>query len=156
VSGFVITGLDPAPFRHLYGKSDAELAAAGAVRMRADKAPGFPCRITLEDAAPGEDLLLVNYEHLPVATPYRSAHAIFVRDGAETPARFENTVPEQFAVRLLSVRAFDAAGMMTDAEVIDGRNLESLIARMFAYPAVAYLHVHNAKPGCFAGRVDRR
>ncbi|MDO7840859.1 DUF1203 domain-containing protein [Sphingomonas immobilis] len=155
MSGFVIAGLDPAPFRHLYGASDAELAAAGAVRMRADATPGFPCRITLEDAEPGEDLLLVNYEHLPVATPYRSAHAIFVREGAEVAARYEDAVPAQFARRLLSVRAFDAAGMMRDADVVDGRALEPLIARMFGDPAVAYLHVHNAKPGCFAGRVDR-
>jgi hypothetical protein len=71
------------------------------------------------------------------------------------PARFENAVPAPLAIRLLSVRAFDDAGMMTDAEVVEGRDLAPLIARMFADPAVAYLHVHNAKRGCFAARVDR-
>jgi hypothetical protein len=79
---FVISGLAPGPFRHLFGLSDAMLAEVQVVRMIADAKPGFPCRITLEDAEPGEALLLVNYEHLPVATPYRSAHAIFVREGA--------------------------------------------------------------------------
>jgi len=152
---FVITGLDPAPFRHLYGASDTDLSAIEAVRMTADKSPGFPCRVTLEDAEPGETLLLVNYEHLAVASPYRSRHAIFVREGAETAARYEDEVPLQLTRRLLSVRAFDAAGMMADADVVEGRDLEALIARMFADPAVAYLHVHNAKPGCFAARVDR-
>lgn len=152
---YVIQGLDPAPFRHLYGLSDAELAEHGAIRMRVDAKPGFPCRVTLEDAEPGEDVLLVNYEHLPVDTPYRSRHAIFVRDGAERPARHADTVPEQLRTRLLSVRAFDAAGMMTDADVIDGADLDARIAGFFADPAVAYLHVHNAKRGCFAARVDR-
>ena len=152
---YVIQGIDPAPFRPLYGLSDAELAARHAVRLSVGKKPGAPCRVTLADAEPGETVLLVNHEHLPVASPYRSAHAIFVREGAEVPARFENAVPEPLAIRLLSVRAFDGAGMMTDAEVVEGRDLEPLIARFFADPAVAYLHVHNARPGCFAARVDR-
>jgi hypothetical protein len=152
---FVIEGLDPAPFRHLYGLSDADLAHEGVIRMRADAKPGFPCRVTLEDAEPGEGLLLLNFEHLPVATPYRSRHAIFVRDGAERAARFEDEVPEQLAVRLLSVRAFDADGMMTDADVFDGAALAERIDTFFADPAIAYLHVHNAKRGCFAARVDR-
>lgn len=152
---FAIAGLDPQPFRHLYGLSDADLAREGAIRMRADSKPGFPCRVTLEDAEPGEDLLLVNYEHLPVATPYRSRHAIFVRDGAEEAARYEDEVPEQLSRRLLSVRAFDADGMMTDADVFDGTELAERIDTFFADPEVLYLHVHNAKRGCFAARVNR-
>ena len=101
-------------------------------------------------------MLLLNFEHLPVATPYRASHAIFVREGADAPAVFEDVVPDVLARRLLSVRAFDAAGMMTDADVIDGTDLAPLIERMFADPAVAYLHAHNAKRGCFAARIDRR
>lgn len=152
---YVIMGLDPAPFRPLYGLSDAALAERGAIRMQVDAHPGFPCRITLEDAAPGDSVLLVNYEHLPVATPYRSRHAIFVREGAEAAARFEDGVPRQLEIRLLSVRAFDAGGMMRDADVVEGRDLEPLIARLFADPDTACLHVHNARRGCFAARVDR-
>ena len=152
---YLITGLDPAPFRRLYGLSDEALAAEQVVRMTADSKPGFPCRVTLEDAEPGEALLLLNYEHLPDASPYRSRHAIFVREGAGTPARFEDEIPEKLAIRLLSVRAFDAQAMMTDAEVVEGNALEPLIERMFADPAVAFLHVHNARRGCFAARVDR-
>ncbi|RYY38127.1 MAG: DUF1203 domain-containing protein [Sphingomonadales bacterium] len=152
---FVIEGLDPAPFRPLYGLSDAALAERRVVRMIVDAKPGFPCRVTLEDAAPGEAVLLVNHEHLAVASPYRSAHAIFVREGAEAIGRFEGEVPVQLSGRLLSVRAFDAAGMMTDADVVEGIDLEGLIARSFGDPAVAYLHVHNARRGCFAARVDR-
>lgn len=152
---YVITGIDPAPFRHFFGRKDDALAAQGVIRMTADKKPGYPCRVTLEDAEPGDSVLLLNYEHLPVATPYRSRHAIFVREGAGEAARFVDRVPEQLGTRLLSVRAFDATGMMTDAEVIEGTALEPLIARFFADPAVAYLHAHNAKRGCFAARIDR-
>lgn len=152
---FVIAGLDPAPFGRLYGLSDEALAAEQIVRMTADSKPGFPCRVTLEDAEPGETLLLLNYEHLPDASPYRSRHAIFVREGAGAAARFEGTIPEQLTCRLLSVRAFDSDAMMTDAEVVEGTALEPLIETMFADPAVAFLHVHNAKRGCFAARIDR-
>lgn len=152
---YVITGLDPAPFRHLYGLPDAELAQAGAVRMIADKKPGYPCRVTLEDAEPGTAVLLVNHEHLAVDTPYRSRHAIFVSEGADMPARYANTVPEQLRSRLLSMRAFDADDMMIDAEVLEGTGLDAEIARMLADPQTAYLHVHNARRGCFAARVDR-
>ncbi|OYY88519.1 MAG: hypothetical protein B7Y45_14450 [Sphingomonas sp. 28-66-16] len=152
---FTISGIDPAPFRRFYAMSDEERAAAGVIRVIADARPGFPCRVTLEDAAPGEALLLLNHEHLPVDTPYRSSHAIFVRDGAETPAHFADVVPDQLAIRLLSVRAFDDHGMMTDAEVVEGRDLPALIDRFFADPAVAYLHAHNARRGCFAARIDR-
>lgn len=152
---YAITGLDPAPFRYLYGLSDAELAKAGAIRMTADAKPGFPCRVTLEDAEPGTAVLLLNHEHLPVDTPYRSRHAIFVAEGAEQSARHENAIPEQLRSRLLSVRAFDAGDMMIDAEVLEGVGLDAEIVRMFADPRTAYLHVHNARRGCFAARVDR-
>ncbi|UIJ46720.1 DUF1203 domain-containing protein [Sphingomonas cannabina] len=150
-----IRGLDPAPFRHLYGLDDAALAAEQVVRMKVTAKPDAPCRVELVDVDPGETVLLVNYEHLPVATPYRSAHAIFVREGAEDAAEFVDTIPEPLAIRLLSVRAFDADGMMTDADVFEGSELDRRIEEFFADPRVAYLHAHNAGRGCFAARIDR-
>lgn len=155
MTGFTITGLDPAPFAPLYGLDDDALAARGVVRMPVTASPGFPCRVTLEDAVPGETVLLLNHEHLAQG-PYRQRHAIFVREGAQEPARYVDAVPEQLAIRLLSVRAYDHEGMMTDAEVIEGTALRALIDRFFADPAVAYLHVHNARRGCFAARIDRQ
>lgn len=155
MSGFAISGLDPAPFAALYGLDEAALAERGVERVQVSDHPGFPCRITLEDAPVGEQMLLLNYEHLPVDTPYRQRHAIFVREGAMLPARYRNEVPDQLARRLLSVRAYDAAGQMIDADVIDGRDLATLIGRFFAEPKAAYLHAHNARQGCFAARIDR-
>lgn len=152
---FKISGLDASPFAELYGLSDAALAERGVERMTVTAKPGFPCRITLEDAEPGEQVLLFNHEHLAVDTPYRQRHAIFVREGAEAAATFTDEVPQQLAIRPLSVRAYDAAGNMTDADLVDGRELPALIDRLFADPSVAFLHAHNAKRGCFAARIDR-
>lgn len=154
MSGFVIRGLDPAPFAPLFALDDEALAALEARRVIAS-GPGFPCRISLEDAEPGETLILANFEHLPVASPFRSRHAVYVREGAGDAAEYRDAVPEQFRSRMLSLRAFDEDGMMVDADLADGREVEATIERMLRAPGVAYLHAHFAKPGCFAGRIDR-
>ena len=100
-------------------------------------------------------MLLLNYEHLPVASPYRSAYAIYVRENAVDAQLDMNEIPEVLRTRLLSVRAFDEAGMLLEADVVQGTELAHVIDRMFARKDVAYLHAHNAKPGCFAARIDR-
>lgn len=155
MSGYRISGLNPSEFSHLYGLDEESLRAGGALRVKADKRPGYPCRITLTDAEPGSDLLLLNYLHQDADTPYRSSHAIFVKEHADSCAIFENEIPEQLAIRLLSVRAFDDDGMMIDADVVEGDALEALIGQFFADLKVRYLHVHNARRGCYAARVDR-
>lgn len=152
---FRITGLSPAPFQHLFGLSDTELAAHKVKRYVADATPGFPCRIEMRDAAPGETVLLLNHTCQPADTPYRAAHAIFVREGATETFDRVDEVPEVMRIRLLSLRAYDAAGMMLDADVAEGADIEPLIARLFANPDVRYIHVHNAKRGCYSGRIDR-
>ena len=152
---FRISGLPLTDFAPLLGRPDAELAQHGAIRMQVDRRPGFPCRVSLRDAEPGETVLLLNYEHLSVATPYRSRHAIFVRENAEEVHPEIDEIPESLRIRLLSLRAFDRAGMLRDADVVQGSDLAAAIERMLAQPEVEYLHLHNAKPGCFAARVDR-
>jgi hypothetical protein len=152
---FRITGLPAEDFAPLFGLSDPELAARGAVRRVAEqRTPGTPCRISLTDAQVGEELLLVNYEHHPVDSPYRMRFAVFVRKDEE---RYDavDQVPEQLRLRILAVRSFDKAAMMVDRELVDGRELEGAIARLFADPRAAYLHVHFAVPGCYAARVER-
>jgi len=152
---FRVSGLPLAPFAPLFGLSTAELAQHGAVRHTADACPGFPCRVSLQDAEAGETLLLLNYEHLAVATPYRSRYAIYVRERAEEARLAINEVPQVLRRRLLSVRALDEAGMLRDADVVEGSALEPVIERLLNRPEIAYLHVHNAKPGCYAARIDR-
>lgn len=152
---FIISGLPRARFEALFGLTEADLAARGVVRQRVHAHPGSPCRVSLEDAAVGEDVLLLNYEHQPAASPYRASHAIFVREGAAEYQPVPGAVPEVLRRRILSVRAFDAAGMMVAAEVVPGSTLEPVIAASLGDPRTAYLHLHNAGPGCFAARVDR-
>lgn len=152
---YIVSGLPLAAFQPLFGLDDTALRAHDAVRVRADATPGFPCRITLEDAAPGESLLLLHWTHQPAGTPYRSGGPIFVRESALATARVRNAVPPQQRDRLLSVRGYDADGWMHDADVVDGTQLEATIERLFADPRIAYLHVHNARRGCYACRIDR-
>ena len=152
---FHITGLPLKQFTPLFPLSDQQLAARDAVRVVADDRSGFPCRVSLQDAKPGESLILVNYEHLPVASPYRSRHAIYIREAASEAALDINEVPALLRSRLLSLRAFDGKGMMQAADVVPGTGVESGIEKMFAHAAVEYLHIHYAKPGCYAARVDR-
>lgn len=152
---FVVTGLSPEPFAALFELNEAALAARGGRRVIADSKPGFPCRITLEDAEPGETLLLLNHEHQEANSPYRACHAIYVREGATAAARVQDAMPPALKTRLLAIRAFDDAGMMIDAEIVEGAEAEPLIERFLANPRAAYLHAHNARRGCFAARIDR-
>lgn len=152
---FRIRGLDPALFSHLFGLDDATLAAAGARRYRVDHAPGFPDRVEVRDLQPGEIALLVNYTHQPADNPYRASHAVFVREGATQAYDAVNEVPEVLRIRTLSLRAFDEQHMLIDADLVEGRDIEAAIARMFADGRAAYVHVHYAKPGCYAARIDR-
>ena len=152
---FRITGLPAEDFADLFALSDEELAARGAVRRSADaRTPGYPCRVSLTDSRPGDELLLVNYEHHPVSSPYRMRFAVYVRNGEETYDAIDE-VPEQLRIRTLAVRAFDADAMMVGWELIDGLRLEAAVERLFADPRAAYLHVHYAAPGCYAARIDR-
>lgn len=150
---FTVTGLSPEPFLPLYGLGDAELAARRARRVVVD-GPGFPERIEMRDAEPGETLLLVNFEHQPADTPYRSSHAVYVREGA-TEAWSGRHLPEVMRKRLLSLRGFSADGTMVDADVVEGREAEPLIERILNQSSVSYIHAHYARPGCYAARIDR-
>jgi Protein of unknown function (DUF1203) len=152
---FRITGLSSDPFRHLFGLTDEELAKRGAKRYVADTKPGYPDRIELRDAEPGETVILLNYVHQPANTAYRASHAIFVREGAETTYDRINEIPEAMRSRQLSLRAFDAEHLMVDAELVDGSHIEDVIERFFANPHIAYLHAHFAKRGCYAARIER-
>lgn len=151
---FRITGLPAEPFAELFALSDQALAERLAMRVVADQPHGYPCRISLTDAEPGQELILLNYEHQAADTPFRSTHAIYIREGERQYDRVDE-VPDQLRRRLLSVRGFDERGMLRDADVAQGTALEALIDKLFADQAVAYLHIHMARPGCYAARVDR-
>ena len=150
-----ITGLAAGQFAGLQRASDVELRRRGVDQIVVAEPHSAPCRISLEDAAVGEEVLLLNYRHLAVAGPYAASGPIFIRRSATRTFDAVNVIPDQQRRRLLSVRAFDSGDYMVDADVAPGAELEVLIARFFAAPHVASLHAHNARRGCYACRVDR-
>jgi hypothetical protein len=152
---FRISALPAETFRPWFDLDEQSLRTRGGRAYTVDASPGYPCRVSLEDAVPGERVLLVPYVHLDGDTPYRASGPVFVREGARTAAPADNEVPSLLRLRALSVRAYDQDRLMTGAEIIDGRDLEQTIERLFQDERVAFLHVHFAKPGCYACRVDR-
>ena len=153
---FRISGIDSTPFEHLFGLADADLAHHHAKRYVADEKPGYPCRVSLEDAEPSETLLLLNYRHHTAPTAYAAEGPIFVRERRARHAELIDEVPDQLKARLISLRAYDRDGMMIDADVVDGKELKSLIERFLANGEASYLHAHFARRGCYAARIERR
>ncbi|MBC8090009.1 MAG: DUF1203 domain-containing protein [Phycisphaerae bacterium] len=152
---FQVIALPETAFQPLYGLSDDDLARRGVRPVIALSSSGYPCRVSLRDADAGARMFLLNYEHQPANSPYRSTHAIYVQDGAVSAEVEINTVPAVLRTRLLSIRAFDHDGMIVDADVVEGTEAALAFQRLLANDKTAYLHVHNAKRGCYAARVDR-
>jgi hypothetical protein len=150
-----ITGLPADQFAELQRATDEELRRRGVERHIVDEPNSAPCRISLQDVEVGEEVLLLTFRHQAGASPYAASGPIFIRRSATQTFDAINVIPDQQRRRLLSVRAYDARDTIVDAEVAPGTELETLIGRFFADPRVAYLHVHNARPGCYACRVDR-
>jgi hypothetical protein len=152
---FRIHALPQTQFADLFSIPEQDLAAHRAIRRTTDAKPGFPCRVSLTDAEIGETVLLAHFIHQDAETPYRASHAVYVREGVTQAFPEPGEVPDFFAGRLISLRAFDTSHMMTGADVIEGDQLEGAITRMLSDPHVEYLHLHNAKPGCYLARVTR-
>jgi len=150
-----ITGIDPAPYRHLFGLSDQELASHGIVRMTVTAKPSFPCRVSLTDRDIGEKVLLLNHVSHDVANPYRASHAIFITEAVEEAAEYVDEVPPVFGPRVLSLRGFDKDGMMADAVLSQPGDADAAIRRLFEKPEIAMIHAHNAARGCFAAKIER-
>jgi hypothetical protein len=151
---FQVTGLSPDKFAPLFNLPDEELKKHLAKRITV-RGPGYPERIEMRDAEPGEVLLLVNYQHQPADTPYQASHAVYVREGATEAYTAVDKLPEVMVKRLLSLRAYNDKHMLVDADVVEGTEAVALIEKMFANDKVAYIQAHYAKPGCFAAQITR-
>ena len=151
---FQITGLPSAPFQPYFSMDAAELALHGAMRLIADD-DRSPCRVSLAHAAIGDELLLVSYEHQMAQSPYRAAGPIYVRKNAIEAKLMANEVPKQICSRLLSVRCYDRGDLIVEAEVTEGALVEATIEQFFRSDSVMYIHIHFARRGCYAARVDR-
>ncbi len=152
---FQLHALPMSEFSHLFALTDQELHQHNACREIVKAHPGTPCRVSLADAQVGETVILVNYEHQSADTPYKSRHAVYVREGVETAKPEPGVVPHVLQTRLISMRLFDANDMMIDADVVDGIDLVNVLDSAFLNEQVDYIHLHYAKPGCFAAKVTR-
>jgi len=154
-NSFQLTGIDHEQFTPLFQLSDGQLRQHGAVRRFVTQSPGYPCRVSLQDAEMGEELLLLPYEHQPAASPYRASGPIYVRRGAKRRTLAAGEMPAYVTSRLISVRAYDSAHMIIAASVCEGRLVAQEIEQVFNDRQVAYIHLHNAKRGCFSCEVNR-
>jgi Protein of unknown function (DUF1203) len=152
---YQITGLIPTDYAHLFAMNDAELAAINARRVKATASRGFPCRISLRDADEGDNLILFHHTSHDVATPYRSAYAIYVREEAREEARYVDAVPPVFEGRAIALRGFDADGNLRNATLALAGDADSRIRELFENEDIAYIHAHNAAHGCFSAKVER-
>ena len=150
---FRILPLPYAPFAPLFAMDEATLAQRRGRRVAA--APGSPCRVSLDDAAPGETLLLVNHVYQPADTPFHASHAIYVRENAAEWHGAVGTIPPALARRTISARAFDAQGLLVTAELSEGHALAPVIEGLLHEPVVAEVQLHYAAYGCFAARAVR-
>ena len=152
---FRIKALDDREFLALFNLGNSELEKFGAVKMIVDEFPGFPCRVSLEDAEIGEEVILLPYQHHKTNSPYQSSGPIFVRKIAKSSIYEINEIPKMFNHRLLSLRGYDKNAIMKDASVIEGNNLKAQIFKIFENDDIQYIHIHNAKPGCYNCLVER-
>lgn len=155
MASFLLRGLSPEPFAELFQLDDTELAARQIARVIATAVSGFPCRVSLADAQIGDELLLLPYQHQPADSPYRASGPIFVRRGVARAELLVDEVPPQVQRRLMSLRAYGSEDRIIFAEVCDGLNVVEWLQRAFNDGAVAYVHLHFARYGCFSCRADR-
>jgi len=149
-----IRGLEPALFAGQLALDDAGLAATRARREIAGEGR-YPCRVTLEDAAPGEVLLLTHYANHAVESPYRNAFAIYVRAGATEVADYVDSLPPVLRGRPIALRGYTAAGDLHRAALALADDVDAQLRTLLDDPAVAYIDAHNAMHGCFAARIER-
>ena len=152
---FRIKAFDDLEFVALFNLGNSELEKIGAVKMIVDEFPGFPCRVSLEDAEIGEEVILLPYQHHKTNSPYQSSGPIFVRKIAKSSIYEINEIPKMFNHRLLSLRGYDKNAIMKDASVIEGNNIKEQIFKIFENDDIQYIHIHNARPGCYNCLVER-
>jgi len=149
MTNFQIKSLNAEEFSNIFELDQSGLQKIGAIKMTVDKKPGFPCRVSLEDAELGEEVMLLPYQHHKTQAPYQSTGPVFVRKNAKTAGLRINEIPKMLQHRLLSLRAYDRNGMMKESSVAEGHTLKDALEKIFSNPDIRYIHIHNAKAGCY-------
>jgi hypothetical protein len=151
---FKITAIEN-KYNHLFNLNEEELASKGGVKMIVDEKPGYPCRVTLEDAEIGEEVVLFPFEYHKTDSPYKASGPIFIRKNAEKANLDINEIPEMLFKRLQSLRVYDKNGMMIDVKTLEGNEIRKEIESIFSNDLANYIQIHNANPGCYNCQVNR-
>lgn len=148
-NNFQIVALEEKVFHNLFLMNEEALESIGVVKIIANQNPGYPCRISLKDAEIGEEVFLLNYQYHNVESPYKASGPIFIRKGATTAKLNVNEIPHMLHHRYLSIRGYNADSMIVEARVTEGVNVKENIDEIFDNKEVEYIHILNAKPGCY-------
>ena len=154
-NNFQIAAIQSTQFKGLFDLEEPALAKLGAVKMIVETKPGYPCRVSLEDANIGEEVILFPFQHHSTTSPYQATGPIFVRKKAPTATLKVNEIPFFLNHRFLSLRGYDGNGMMVDAKTIEGTFLKTAITGLFSNKTIEYLQIHNASYGCYMCQVNR-
>ena len=155
LSNFKFIAVDKKEFDLFMNLNDEELEAHQAKWLTVDEYPGYPCRVSLEDARIGERVLFLPYWHHDVKSAYKAMGTVLVRENANTTKLQVNQVPQMLLHRLLSIKAYDSNNMMVDHDIAQGSELEYKLKEQFKNINVEYIHLHYASPGCFCSQVNR-
>jgi len=146
---FKFKALDYQEFESLFNLTDLELEKLNGKRMLVDLKPGYPCRVSLEDAEIGEEVILIPYDFHKTNSPYQSRGPIFIRKGIATKVLKNNEIPVMLNHRHLSFRGYDTDGFLKEALTEKGINTKIVIEQLFENPEIEYIHIHNSGPGCY-------
>ncbi len=154
-SDFRITAISENGYTYLFELNKEQLCVMGALLIRVDENPGYPCRVSLQDVEVGEEVILFPYEHHKTVSPYRAKGPVYIRKNAKEASLKVNEIPKMLEHRLLSLRVYNAQGMMIDARTMEGKELRVAITSIFQNKKAAYIQVHNASPGCYNCQINR-
>jgi hypothetical protein len=153
-TNFKIAAIDN-NFNQLFNLSDEVLEEMSILKMIVDEKPGYPCRVTLEDAEIGEEVLLLSFEYHETQSPYKASGPIFIRKNSEKVSLKENEIPEMLFQRQQTLRMYDNNGIMIDAKSPKSINIRKEIELGFSNINVSYIQIHNTNPGCYNCQVNR-
>jgi hypothetical protein len=120
-----------------------------------DAEGGEPLRCCLRPSRAGERIALIAFRPTGTAGAYAETGPVFVH--AEPCAGYpvDGGWPPEFRDRQQVLRAYDAAGRIADAILVDGADAETGIAKLLADPATVVVHSRNVLYGCYMFAVSR-
>ena len=117
--------------------------------------PGAPLRCCLREAEAAERLVLIAYRPDDTVGAYREIGPVFLHadacDGFEPSAGY----PGGFRRRQQVFRAYDAAGRIAYAVLVDGADAEAAIDTLLANPDITTIHSRNVLYGCYMFAINR-